>query len=173
MRKKLALLLVTVCAAMLSGCTLTGMTDVEKMYDDTERVVSGDTAYVATDWAEDSSFQGASMAYVAGGEGFIGAKKAFSFTVYDDNSEIEVLEKFQCDEGECKLLFVNTDTETIEAEYTADAFEKLNLPKGNYQTYFVGKDLASFQTSINLYSHNGDLNWQVDNSADKALNPTK
>jgi len=36
MRKKFALLFVTVCAVMLSGCTLTGMTDVEKMYDDTE-----------------------------------------------------------------------------------------------------------------------------------------
>lgn len=81
MRKKFALLFVTVCAVMLSGCTLTGMTDVEKMYDDTERVTSGHTAYVATDWAEDSSVQGASMAFVAGGEGFIGAKKAFSFTV--------------------------------------------------------------------------------------------
>jgi hypothetical protein len=90
------------------------MTDVEKMYDDTERVTSGHTAYVATDWAEDSSVQGASMAFVAGGEGFIGAKKAFSFTVSDENSEIEILEKFQCDEGECKLLFVNTDTETVE-----------------------------------------------------------
>ena len=51
MRKKFALLFVTVCAVMLSGCTLTGMTDVEKMYDDTERVTSGHTAYVATDWA--------------------------------------------------------------------------------------------------------------------------
>lgn len=58
MRKKFALLFVTVCAVMLSGCTLTGMTDVEKMYDDTERVTSGHTAYVATDWAEDSSVAG-------------------------------------------------------------------------------------------------------------------
>ena len=48
---------------------------------------------------EDSSVQGASMAFVAGGEGFIGAKKVFSFTVSDENSEIEILEKFQCDEG--------------------------------------------------------------------------
>lgn len=173
MRKKFALLFVTVCAVMLSGCTLTGMTDVEKMYDDTERVTSGHTAYVATDWAEDSSVQGASTAFVAGGEGFIGAKKAFSFTVSDENSEIEILEKFQCDEGECKLLFVNTDTETVEVEYTADACEKLNLPKGEYQVYFVGKDLASFQANINLYSHSGDPNWQVDEGKEGALNPTR
>ena len=72
-----------------------------------------------------------------------------------------------------KLLFVNTDTETVEVEYTADACEKLNLPKGEYQVYFVGKDLASFQANINLYSHSGDPNWQVDEGKEGALNPTR
>lgn len=42
-----------------------------------------------------------------------------------------------------------------------------------YQVYFVGKDLASFQANINLYSHSGYPNWQVDEGKEGALNPTR
>ena len=100
--------------------------------------------------------------YAAGAVSLTGAKEAFSFTMHADSANLDVYDTITCDTGACKILIVDTDTKSVAAEYTETAYDTIKLNGGNYTVYLVGKDDASFTTTLSLYSLGGDITWLLD-----------
>lgn len=138
---------------------------------DNDLVAQGTTSYKAAEWSQSSLTDEGTIDYAAGAVSLTGAKEAFSFTMHTDSANLDVYDTITCDTGACKILIVDTDTKSVAAEYTETAYDTIKLNGGNYTVYLVGKDDASFTTTLSLYSLGGDITWSVDE--DTAANTGK
>lgn len=158
MRKYIAAPLTCALAMM----ALTGCTDPSTLYENNDLVAQGTTSYKAAEWSQSSLTDEGTIDYAAGAVSLTGAKEAFSFTMHADSANLDVYDTITCDTGACKILIVDTDTKSVAAEYTETAYDTIKLNGGNYTVYLVGKDDASFTTTLSLYSLGGDITWLLD-----------
>ena len=154
-KKFTALLLAAICTMMV----LTGCVDKASLYDDTQQIAAGKTAYSATGYQGGYVMSDGSFDFTASADKLVGAVEAFDIDVKNESTLVDCYTTADTTSGKIKILLVHTDNKQIVAEYIDDAYSDLVLPVGNYKVYLVGKDTATFNVSISLYCFGENVSW--------------
>lgn len=154
-KKFAALLLAAICIMMV----LTGCVDKASLYDDTQQIAAGKTAYSATGYQGSYVMGDGSFDFTASADTLVGAVEAFDIDVKNEATLVDCYTTVDTTNGEFKILLVHTDNKQIVAEYIDDTYSDLVLPVGNYKAYLVGKDDAAFNVGISLYCFGENVSW--------------
>lgn len=154
-KKFAALLLAAICTMMV----LTGCVDKASLYDDTQQIAAGRTAYSATGYQGGYVMGDGSFDFTASADKLVGAVEAFDIDVKNESTLVDCYTTADTTSGKFKILLVHTDNKQIVAEYIDDTYSDLVLTVGNYKVYLVGKDDAAFNAGISLYCFGENVSW--------------
>lgn len=153
MKKQLSLfLLLAVLAMLLCGCN-----QYDDQYEDVGFLTDGTNHYATILWA---GYTRTDKSYALRAGSFSGVNTLRSFAVEEDGTLCEVTSTLVANQGEAKLLVVNTVDRTLVAQWPLDSQDPMTviLPAGWYELRIAGKS-AGFQGELGLMLNGQPLEW--------------
>ena len=108
-KKFAALLLAAICTMMV----LTGCVDKASLYDDTQQIAAGRTAYSATGYQGGYVMGDGSFDFTASADKLVGAVEAFDIDVKNESTLVDCYTTVDTTNGEFKILFITLTTNRL------------------------------------------------------------
>lgn len=160
MKKRRGFLLLV---AVLTALLLCGCSQYDDKYDEEEFLTDGMNHYTTVMWWGNTQEDGT---YALDVGSFSGVRILGSFTVEKDQTLCEVTSTLIGTKGEAKLLVVNAEDKTLNAQWPLDSQNPMTvtLPAGRYDLRIAGKS-AGFEGQVSLSLNGQTVSW--DNMLEK------